>query len=306
MVSSGLLFRRKKTINIINLCSIYTAPQVTMVEKMSRVINQFHSKKKLAILITVLLVSTLLSFQSVTSVENEMTLHDHIRSKNKDKIASSTLTDLDPLVDIHVTVAIKEIRALDEIDIHSDPDFYVKVFINDDQYTSPVWKNQKYITDPQWSCTSNVPDDEEFVWITIQLWDWNIGLDTLCDIAANDNSNADRKDLTVLYSIKTGHWYGDDMVYIPHSWYMDLSGYGRGNGCDDNSIYIKDNDCEIWFDITQNDYDGDGIPYWTETEIYHTDPTVDDRGLIGSMMKKPNNGNQSIDGSTTPSYGMII
>jgi hypothetical protein len=32
------------------------------------------------------------------------------------------------------------------------------------------------------------------------------------------------------------------------------------------------------FDITQNDPDGDNIPYWTETNIYHTDPTVDDTG----------------------------
>lgn len=245
---------------------------------MSQVINIHKTSKKLALVIIFLLLSTLLSSQLVTSVENTMTIKDHIRAKNLEKITTPLFADLDPLVDIHVTVTIKEIRALDEIDPHSEPDFSVTVFINEDQYTSPVWKNQKYISNPQWSCTNNVPDEGEFVWISIQLMDSNIGLDTICDIAANDNSNADRKNITLLYSIKTGHWFGDDMIYVPHSWDMDLSGYGRGNGCDDNSIYIKDNDCEIWFDVTQNDYDDDGIPYWTETEIYHTDPTNDDRG----------------------------
>jgi hypothetical protein len=65
---------------------------------------------------------------------------------------------------------------------------------------------------------------------------------------------------------------------LPHSWSIDLSGYGRGNGCDDNSIYEEDNDCEIYFDIFQNDYDSDGLVYWAETEVFNTDPKVDDRG----------------------------
>ena len=58
----------------------------------------------------------------------------------------------------------------------------------------------------------------------------------------------------------------------------DPSGYGRANGCDDNSIYQNDKDCEIWFDITQNDYDGDGIPYWTEVNVYGTNPEYDNTG----------------------------
>ncbi|MFH1014052.1 MAG: hypothetical protein V1769_06060 [Thermoplasmatota archaeon] len=236
------------------------------------------SSKTVTICVLLFIISTLLPMQLVLSEENEHPLTDHIRTLLDNKTTIQTLTDIDPLVDVHVTVTIKEIRALDEIDKNSNPDFYVKVFINEDEYTSDVWKNEQYISELQWSCTCNVPDDVEDANIVIQLWDHNIGRDILCDIAANDNGNADRNDLTVLYSIKTGHWLGDDMTYIPHSWSMDLSGYGRGNGCDDNSIYIKDNDCEISFDITQNDYDSDGIPYWTETEIYHTDPTVDDRG----------------------------
>lgn len=191
---------------------------------------------------------------------------------------SYAIADADPLEDVKVKVSINEIRALDVIDKHSDPDFFVKVIINDVSFKSPIYRNQKHISDVNWSCELDVPDDQEFVNITIQLWDWNLGFNTLCDIACDDNSNPDRKDLQLMYSIRSGHWIGDDMIYTPHSWSMDLSGYGRGNGCDDNSIYVDDNDCEIFFDITQSDIDHDGLPYWVETEVFHTDPTVNDLG----------------------------
>ncbi len=52
--------------------------------------------------------------------------------------------------------------------------------------------------------------------------------------------------------MKTGHWTGDDAL-------QDISGYGRLNGCDDGTIYKKDRDCELWFSITQNDFEQDSI-----------------------------------------------
>jgi len=185
--------------------------------------------------------------------------------------------DLDPLIDLELTVLIKEIRAFDKIDLFSDPDFYVKIIVNNQNFKSDVWYNQKFVKE-QWQKTIDVPDDQEYVNITIQLWDWNLGKDVICDIAKNDNQNLNRYDLNILYNLKTGHWFGDDNSEGSSSWSPDYSGYGRGNGCDDNSIYEKDRDCEIWFDIFQNDYDGDGIPYWTEVNKYDTDPKVDDRG----------------------------
>lgn len=184
--------------------------------------------------------------------------------------------DLDPLVDLEITVTIKEIRALDWIDLSGYPDFYVKVFINDVEHESPIWHNQQYVK-PNWSITQDVPDDKENVDIKIELWDWNILHDKKCDISRNEQDNADQYDVNLIYNIPTGYWMGDD--YCTHMPTMfDRSGYGRLNGCDDNSIYKMDRDCEIWFDITQNDYDGDGIPYLTETEHYGTDPEIDDTG----------------------------
>ncbi|MBU0497432.1 MAG: hypothetical protein KKG04_05690, partial [Candidatus Thermoplasmatota archaeon] len=209
-------------------------------------------------------------------------------------LSSSVLTtafnakeDFDPLVDLAVTVEITQIRSLektdlsvlplDKIDAFSDPDFYVKVFINDVEFTSPTWGNMKYVYGPNWSAMLDVPDDVEYVNITIQLWDANIGRDRLCDISENEGVFADNYDIDLLYSLKVGHWTGED--YVTSRWgASDQSGYGRLNGCDDNSIYQNNRDCELWFDIYQTDFDGDGIPYWTEENMFHTDPTVDNIG----------------------------
>ncbi|MCK4348344.1 MAG: hypothetical protein KAW47_06985 [Thermoplasmatales archaeon] len=200
---------------------------------------------------------------------------------------SLDLTDIDPLVDLSVTVEIKQIRSLektdlgifpiDKIDLFSDPDFYVKVTINDEEFTSNVWENMKYIYDPQWSAILNVPDDEEFVNITIQLWDSNPNGDRLCDLSANYQNFDDAYDIDLLYNLKTGHWSGDD--WLNSLWDgIDPSGYGRLNGCDDRSIYQNNRDCELWFDIYQNDFDGDGIPYWTEVNVFNTNPEIDNTG----------------------------
>ena len=191
---------------------------------------------------------------------------------------NGTFTDFDPLVDVSVTVNIKTIRFLDIDELHlslkkilsgntvenDNPNFYVKVFINDIEFTSTVWSDTKYIYDPQWSATLNVPDDQEFVNIKIQLWSEDVPYDL--------SGDRDSYDVNLLYSIKTGHWTGDDSI-------GDASGYGRLCGCDDGTIYENDRDCELWFDITQTDYDGDRIPYWLEVNSLGTDPTVDDSSL---------------------------
>jgi hypothetical protein len=188
--------------------------------------------------------------------------------------------DLDPLVDLEITVTIKEIRAFDEIENIGKHDFYVKIYINEEEFTSPTWFNTKYVKDQDWSVKLNVPDDVEDVSIKIQLWERNVGFDRLCDISKDYTLFKESRDVELIYNIRTGHWYGDDAIqhYLDWDARGDPSGYGRLNGCDDNSIYKQDMDCELWFDITQNDYDGDGIPYWTEVNIYGTDPEVCDLG----------------------------
>jgi len=159
------------------------------------------------------------------------------------------------------TISKKATTSQDELN------FYVKVFVNDVEFESDVWENTKYIYDSGWSATLNVPDEEEFVNIRIQLWNAKLTGDVLCDISGD----ADSKDVNLVYSIKTGHWTGDDAL-------SDASGYGRLCGCDDGTIYQQDDDCEIWFNIYQNDFDGDDIPYWIEVNDYGTDPEVSNIG----------------------------
>ena len=193
----------------------------------------------------------------------------------KTRKPTNYLSDFDPLIDVEVTVEIQKIRAFDKydqqvrskeyIDLDSDPDFYIKIIINDQEFKSGIWHDRRYIYDPQFSANLNVPDDEEFVELEIQLWDWNSNGDVLCDIGSVND------DVKLTYSIKTGHWTGDDHLGDP-------SGYGRLNGCDDGSIYKHERDCELWFDIFQNDFDNDGIPYWTEVYTYGSDPENENSG----------------------------
>ena len=205
-------------------------------------------------------------------------------------IIRDTHEDIDTLVDVEVTIEILAIRYLEtelsvsfeellpwftqlidpvqkfggEMINNDDPNFYLKVFINNIEFTSDIWANSSYVYE-KWSATLNVPDNQEFVDVQIQLWNVQDGENIACDISGN--SEKYEADLT--YSIKTGKWNGDDSL-------KDSSGYGRLCGTDDGTIYEHDNDCEVWFTIYQNDYDGDGIPYWMEENVYHTDPLKKD------------------------------
>ncbi len=236
-------------------------------------------------LVCIFLVSMNVSAMRIAESSNQNEIQDFLKPfENCYKTLSTQDTDdLDPLVDLHVTVKIKEIRALDKINIIGKPDFFVKVFINDHVNKSKVWHNKKYV-DEEWSATVDVPDEEENVSIKIQLWDWAPILNRICDLSKNNEFLRSKYDIELLYNLKTGHWTGksgywnaDDFIYPYFTW-SDYSGYGRVNGCDDNSIYQRDRDCLLLFDITQNDYDGDGIPYWTEVNVYDTDPRVNDTG----------------------------
>jgi len=72
----------------------------------------------------------------------------------------------------------------------------------------------------------------------------------------------ERDSFSLIYDYRTGHWTGDDYL-------GDSDGYGH---------YLGET-FEIWFNVYQIDYDGDKIPYWTEVNVYGTNPQVDDRYL---------------------------
>lgn len=74
-------------------------------------------------------------------------------------------------------------------------------------------------------------------------------------------TDIERDSFTVEYDYRTGRWHGDD-------YFMDEDGYG---------YYLGDT-FEVWFNIYQNDYDCDYIPYWVEANILGTDPRRSDVG----------------------------
>ena len=85
-------------------------------------------------------------------------------------------------------------------------------------------------------------------------------------------------DIDLVYNLKTAHWTGDDYNYPYMSW-ADPSGYGRLNGCDDNSIYQQEQRLPYYYLTSlKMIMTGIDIPYWTEVNRYHTDPQVNDTG----------------------------
>ena len=104
---------------------------------------KFGKKIFFTIILTIFLLTPSVYALNITqeTTEKENTL-DKINLadliKNNDEAE-----DLDPTVDLMISVKIKEIRAFDKIDKLGNPDFYVKVIINDEEeINSDVWRNQ--------------------------------------------------------------------------------------------------------------------------------------------------------------------
>lgn len=103
----------------------------------------------------------------------------------------------------------------------------------------------------------DIEEEQETVDVTIKIIERvNTGL---LGLQSND---VEKEEIQVTYDFRTGRWSGDDF-------FLDDDGYGH---------YVGTN-FEVWFNIYQTDYDGDYIPYWTEVNVLHTDPMVDDSEL---------------------------
>jgi hypothetical protein len=79
-------------------------------------------------------------------------------------------------------------------------------------------------------------------------------------IFGRKTNNVERDKFEITYDYRTGHWTGDDYL-------GDNDGYGH---------YLGET-FEVWFNVYQIDFDGDQIPYWTEVNVYKTNPQIDDR-----------------------------
>ena len=164
--------------------------------------------------------------------------------------------DIDPLVDLSLNITIQRIRTLD-IELGNPPTLSAMVEVGKDKWESK--KVQGFDIHNVGTVTSDIPDNQEYVLIIFEVYKNG----TQADI------NGNSVNFEVIYHVPTGTWGGDDSR-------KDITGYGHTSGYD--TYHIEDNDCELWFDISFNDYDGDGLTYWEEVNIYGTNPTENDWG----------------------------
>ena len=172
----------------------------------------------------------------------------------------------------------------------SGPDFYVNITIANTSDQSSYWEDKSNVLD-DWPLTVDVPDDEENVDITIELWEEDGASDMLCDISLTG------KRCNVTYNLRNGTWWGDDHV-------LDTDFLGRTCGEVDGDGGYGPPDANVIFEIDQNDYDNDGITYRQELNIYgdedpfHPDVTNDRFAVIvggGASCKVKQTSNEGND-----------
>jgi hypothetical protein len=196
----------------------------------------------------------------------------------------STL-DYDPSVDLVVTVTVTEVWALDEVDDDSNPaDFYCTISIASlgevpaTVYTSLVASNQDRVIGPYWTHSANVNDSVGTVVIIITLYDddGTSSPDDICDISMTPGGGndypADASSAYLLYDLDYGSTFG---ASSGEDYQGDKNGVFHVSGVQDGSTDTDEDDCELWFQVTQNDKDGDGLTYRDE-QRYGTSFTLND------------------------------
>ena len=157
-------------------------------------------------------------------------------------VGNMQLNDWDPLVDLKLSVHILRIR---NIDIKEE-NFFASVDINGKEKESGIWNG--FDVQPRWKATQNIPDDKKNIPILIKIWKKGL-IKKLC------------LQVDLVYNLERGEWFGCDYL-------GDDDGYG----------HVLEGEYELWFDVSFNDYDGDGLTYWEETFLYHTNPKINDSG----------------------------
>ena len=174
----------------------------------------------------------------------------------KNRMNYSEVNDLDPTVNLSIDVIIERVRTID-IEINNPPSFYVKVKCEGKEWESKNFNGFDIMN--LGTAHFDIPDDKESIEIVIDVFKNGIQADV-----GNESKN-----ISIIYDVLEGTWTGDDFL-------KDANGYGHASGTEDGKY--DENDCEIWFDIVEDDYDGDGLTYWEEVNIYHTNPLENDKG----------------------------
>jgi hypothetical protein len=207
-----------------------------------------------------------------------------------DNDGAALAQDLDPYVNLKITVAIWEVQEIEKVDgdtgfpPHHDPaDFYWKITVGslstvNPSNSGPFTSNSDHLggsgaTTQLGSYEFDVSDSSSSptVQVKIELWDDEDGpgktADNLCDISrtksfVNSLNNMAGRTAIMTYDLRTGDWGGgtsDD------GFSGDSNGIGHVSGTEDgSSASVDQDDCEMWFWIYQNDFDADGLTYQEE------------------------------------------
>jgi len=150
----------------------------------------------------------------------------------------------------------------------SPPSFYFVTNIDDQEYVS---KNVRATAGAKsetlfsmWDTmflenkiNRDAEEEQETSTLTLTLFERTKG--GILGLGLLGSTDTEKESISLTYNYRTGRWEGDDF-------FNDTDGYGH---------YLGDT-FEVWFNVYQTDYDGDGIPYWTENNVLGTDPMIDD------------------------------
>ena len=105
-------------------------------------------------------------------------------------------------------------------------------------------------------CRTNfwTPDGQKTSQVTITIMETK-----KTGLLSRQETQEEKLSIGLTFDYRTGHWTDDDYL-------KDNDGYG----------HVLGDEYELWFNIYESDYDHDWIPYWTEVNVYSTDPTVAD------------------------------
>lgn len=216
-----------------------------------------------------------------------------IGAGSKEPGGGKVIKDYDPLVDIELTITINEIRALDYL--HTYPgNFWWWVAIGSldkdgaiiwNTVGSPVYRYYDGYLEahlyPDWSFTADVEDGSEFCWFEITLFNeiyFGAGYDGSepCDISPDECDSIEEWEESCRAEFSWSQKYG--RVNTGDDAMGDQTGRYHLSGIEDRTFGYEDddNDCELYYSITWNDYDEDGLTWWEEVNVYGTDPTEPD------------------------------
>lgn len=225
--------------------------------------------------ITYQLISTITIVIIIFMIANQMLMTIEKKSNEPEPEVVTIDDRISPLVNQGLIVEILRIRDRDIIDQmmnsyftwRKDPVFYFVCTIDDLEYNSRDVVSATDVNDEPFNVwdtillenkmSANVEEEQETSLVTIDIFKQESS-----KLFGLKKEYIKKEHIELVYNYRIGRWSGDDFLF-------DSDGYGH---------YLGD-DYEIWFNIYQTDFDGDGIPYWTEVNVLNTNPKQDDSEL---------------------------